>query len=1050
MPKIQPIDGRLQTIVPLQVKPFEHKEVPTVIGSAISKEAGTVLYGYYSMDYLLPGGDRLRLFANHNKHTLQLLLLTHSPEKINQLPGKRPSSLVADTIEQLNRYCIRSASYARPRTVAQLNKYKLADDCIKKLQILLDQERKLTADDWAGQERLRRRLINLLEKCRDNNRLLAINPVISEGKLGQILYDCSKAAEHYEFNRVHPVSRIDQLDFSTHKPNKRGKRPCFVWDSELHIGDNEQALSDSLRVICKIYNLNPQGLSTVPANRFKRMEEFLSKLWRDGQAWINYLAAPKKPSQASHTNKKENGLAITQIAPYYHLQGLNQVGYPTLDDLIANLTDTTFPALTATSRVKGMHLLSSAANGSWVKLPGQRLILRLHNEMTLIRYFKSRDSYFPLPSGKDLFSLSQLSKEHLFLPERAKLQLKAFFSRVPTFFSYSYTNLKRFIIHELHDEFMKHVHSNHQQEPIIETIAPQRERRTKFKRYSSLQKILKNKGILANGQSLEQFVKVQLAGSPYVIAREQHSPSPPAYTNPFHRMLGIVRHIAAFFVDTSEKNPILGSLAMAAYAYGAGAIIAPTVLTTILSKLHLKGLIYGIKPTQILGQWMSHGKASEAISAATTYWQAIVVGGDLDKFFVQAVEALRDDPAEIAIVVALAIGLGYGLCKTIPMLQEEMGKFPYINYAALGAKGGAAIFDTIMYPGDDWLLGSIKWLLKGGLILGKFFLGPFVEAYHYGFKKGFLSGALKSGLLVLQTIKQSLAAGLDFLLAIGTIPLLEVSSMLLHVPFRGITNLMSNCFSLLSNWRPVGQSLISVAIRPTGWNYFSGFHPSPLYGFYNPLNHYSDKIIINVVLNIAACCVLPPWQLVKNLALLPVIDLLSFSVRLSLAIINPISRLVIYIAGKLLTTSAPVWSNSLGLPFKGAARTTTLSANAIDYLARQVKQTLLAQIQILRRKIFDWGFGAEDATIHRINNDRDYFLANPMRLEQLPRDSTRSLLKTLLNEQSSPRLDQPSHSTLFAGDKRSGRKKSLLTKEVVFAANEPEIIDSNQGLVLST
>lgn len=54
-----------------------------------------------------------------------------------------------------------------------------------------------------------------------------------------------------------------------------------------------------------------------------------------------------------------------------------------------------------------------------------------------------------------------------------------------------------------------------------------------------------------------------------------------------------------------------------------------------------------------------------------------------------------------------------------------MGDFPYTNYAALGGKGGAALYDTIMHPGDDWFLGTCKWLCKGFVTLGKLCIAPF-------------------------------------------------------------------------------------------------------------------------------------------------------------------------------------------------------------------------------------------------------------------------------------------------------------------------------------
>lgn len=991
------IKGRLRSVIALQVKPSTHEAIPTITSSAIGKQAGIALYGFYTMDYLLPGGDRLRMLANHNKNSVQLLLLTQNPEKLRHLPGERTSSLVANTINRVNRYRIRSESYVKPRTEAQINKYQLASTCIEQLELLLEEERTLTKDNWSGQEALRNNLLSILEKCRDNNRLVANNPVISEGELGRLLYDTCQFAQHYQFNRVHPVSRVDQLDFSDYKALEEDRKPCFVWDSELHIGQDEEALADTLRVICQQYGLNPgSALSQIPANRFKRLELFFHKLWSNSQDWADHLASSQKPIQQSETDDLIGGLSITKVKPYHHLEGLAQIGYQTLDDLITAITNTQFQHLNANSPQDAMHLLSTRPNGSWVKINEQQLILRLHNKMLTLNYFKDEGLYYPLPCGDDLSTLSQLSKHHLYLPERLSLQLKAFFSRLPSFFTYFYRQLAHFITHDLHKEFTRHVHANHDQiEPIERSPS---ERKSNFSYLTSLQEILKNEGLLANGQTLEEFVQTQISNSQYVIVRAKHQPSPPAYENPLHRALGVLRHIAAFFVDTSEKNPIIGTLALAAYAYGAGAIMAPQTLTSILLKLHLKGLIYGIKPTQVFGQWMSHGTNAEAISAAVTYWQAIVVGGDLDQFFICAVEVLKEDPAEVAIIVALAISLGYGLCKAVPALQEEMGRFPYINYAALGAKGGAAIYDPVMHPGDDWLLGSIKWLLKSGLTLGKLLVGPLVEGYYYGYSKGFLFGLRKSWVLLLSTSKQILAAFADLFLAIATIPFLEISALLIHVPFRGLTNLLSKAFAILGHWQAVGEALTAFATRTTSWNFLTGFRLSPLYGFHNPISEYVQNHFMNSLINLLMLFVLPPLELIKNLVILPTIDLLSLTVRVALTILNPISRLLAYTLGAILSTSAIVWDNSIGQLFQAAARRVTLSANWIDSLAGYCKQGILGQIQIARRQIYDWAFSQNDPLLHRVNTDEDYFLSKPMRLEQVPHDSTRCLLDALLSD----------------------------------------------------
>ncbi|WED43858.1 hypothetical protein [Legionella cardiaca] len=1011
MAKVRLIGGRLQTVIPLQVKPHSHEAIPTLTGSAISHQAGTVLYGYYNMDFKLPNNDYLRIFANHNKKNVQLLWLTHDANKLKSLPGARPSSLVANAISQINRYCIRSDHYPQPRTQAQETKYKIATTCISRLTQLLPLERELSSDDWSTQEALRVKVIAILEECRSDNLLVATNPIVSEGMLDTIIYDAQQTAQHYQFNRLHPVCLYDQLDFSQEKGEN-----FFVWDSELHIGQDEEALNDTIRVICQAYNLvPPSSLSNIAANRFKRLELFFRKLWLDGRDWINHLANPYVASQETQTEKRTDGLSITRIKPYYHLDGVSQIGYSSLAELIAEINKKPLQSyIEAKSMQEAADWLTCRPNGSWATLPDQRVLLRLNDEMVTINYFEEGELFYPLPSGEDIYTLSQLGKNHLYLPERAGLQLKAFFSRLPIFFKNLFHRVKQFI-HDLYQEFANHIHASHKQLKLEEPTTKAK----KPRRLSYLQEALYAHGLLEDGQTLEEFIKFQLKKNHYIIVREMHSPSPEPYENPMHRFLGVLRHIGGFFVDTSEKHPVIGTLAMAAYAYGAGAVIAPETLTSILTKLHLNGLIYGIKPTQTLAKWMSHGTTSEAISAATTYWQGIVVGGDLDQFFIKAISLFKEEPAQVAIIVALAISLGYGLCKSLPALEEEMGQFPYINYAALGAKGGAAIYDTVMHPGDDWLLGTIKWFLRGGLTLAKLIGGPFIEAYYYGYQNGFISGLKKSYKLFISSTKQLTAASVDFFLAVTTIPLLELSSLLIHVPFRGITKLLSKTLAILGNWQVVGGVLIEFAKRPNSWGYLPGFRLSPLYGFSSPFGHYTQNQWLNVVLNLGMLLLWPPLLLFKNFILLPAMDLSSFLIRFVLTLFDPVVRVLAFGLGHALTTGGFIWDNSLGRLFHFTAYAITFCSNKLDNFTGHLKQQLVAEIQIWRRNLYHWAFPKEEEyALHKTNTDVDYCVQNPMRIERLPHHSTECILKKLLsnassNSSKSVLAEKTSHTSLF-------------------------------------
>lgn len=1034
------LNEQRQAIFPLHVQPRSNS-MPSITGSAVSKQAGTVLHGHYTMDYELPGGDRLRLLANHNRSVAQVFLLTGDPDRLRNLPGKRPSSLVANTIASLNRYRIRSDSYSQPRSGEQQAKYELARKGIQSLSQLLGSERDLNSTDWADQERLRTKVIAILEKCRDKNRLIANNPVISEGALGELLYDLRQQVQHYEFNRVYPVSKLDQLDFSDVAQGRNNKKPCFVWDSEIHIGRDELALKDSLRVICQTYGMDlGESLMNQPANRFQRLNLFFHQLWQDAVDWADYLTQAKKPRQTHTVKEISKGIASTDVEPYYCFDGHQQQKHSGLQEMVNSCSGQQYAGFQADSTIQGMAMLSCEGNGHWVSINGKnQIIIRLNDKMVSLRYAQDDDQFFLLPNGDDLDRLSQISKKHLFLFEKIHLGLRAFFSRVPTFFKYLYNSLHHAVTVELRNDLHQYIHGNHP--------APGRmqENRNGFDEQSpetpklsmdSLHDVLVGQGLMSSGQTLEDFVRHHLSESQYLIVREQHRPSPVAYNNPLHRTLGITRHFAAFFVDTSEKNPIIGTLALAAYFYGAGAIMAPKMLIALLTKLHLKGLILGIKPTQELGKWMSNGTMSEAISAAVTYWQGMMIAGDLDNFFIQAISILRDDPAEVAIIVALAISLGYGLCRAVPALQEEMGRFPYVNYAALGAKSGAAIYDTIMHPGDDWLLGSLKWAMRGGLTLGKLIAGPFIEAYYYGGHNGFIPGLRKSGALFVKSLKQTLAAITDLTLAIATIPFLEFSGMMIHVPFRGITNAISRTLGLLGHWQPIGRALLSFANRESRMDYISGFHVSLLYGFSNPVSRYVNHQFLNGVIIAGMMIILPAAQLLKNLLILPLADLMSLTLRFTATILDPLSRLMVFAAGKTLVTCGYLWDNSAGIVFRTAAEGVTLSSNWLDNKAGSAKQALLEKIQIGRRFAQHWAFSEDDASAHQVNTDVDYFLDKPLRLEQLPHshgDSTSCLLSALLK-------NNISGMTTINDEEEDDRYEHSLWRSQTLANNDEPIV----------
>lgn len=1004
MPDFIKTNGQTQLVIPLKIKPHRHKAMPTITGSAFSYEAGTVLYGNYNMEYLLSGGDRLRLIANHNQKTVQLMLFTHNSDLLKLLPGDRPSSLVANIINKIHRYRIRAASYMQPLSLEQQKKVQICNEAIDALTQLLKQERKLNIKHYAGHEQLRKQVISIIEKSSDSNRLIANNPIVSEGTLGVLLYNAHQTAQHYQFNRIYPVSRQDQADFSNASKNngETPLPPCFIWDSEVHIEHNKDDLDDALRVICHYYKLTPAAeLNELPANRFAKVEAFVRSLWNDGQDWINYLAIPEKPAHKTQIDRRSDGITITEITPYYKFKGLAQDGYSSLADLVYQLTEQANEPILANTSNEAKQKLATSQNGHWAIIAIEhQIIIRQENKLVQLGYFLKDQLFYPLPEGQDLYTLSQISKRHLYLPERLSLRLKGFISSIPTFFKNFFNSMTHFIVHELHEDFITHIHAGHNQ--LVENKTIQSVPNTSLFKKSTLHDILENNGLLANGQTLEEFIKEQINKNPYIIARANHPPSPRAYENPLHRLLDTLRHFGGFFIDTSERNPMIGTLAMAAYAYGAGAIIAPEALTSILTKLHLSGLISGIKPTQQLAHWMSHGTISEAISASVTLWQGMVAGGNLDAFLMSAITLFKDDPGEIAIILALTLGLGCAITNAVPSLQKEIGEFPYVQYLAFGAKGDAAAYDTFTRPGDDWLLGTCKWLCKNTVSLGKLLIAPFVEGYFYGAHDGFINAWKKSWVLLKRIGKQILAASADFILALITVPLLELSALFIHVPFRGITNVLQKTLASLGNISIIGQLFIDIARRPSTSNFLSEFRCSPLYGFSSPLGHYSEHWLLNISINIIRFVFLPPLQLVKNIIVLPLIDCLSLLTRVCFTVLNPVTRVMAYAAGIILYYGGLVWDNSIGILCSSSANWFTVFCNWIDNKAGEGKQEILAQIKVIRSELFNWAFHDEDVLLHSTSTDEHYFHSKPGRCELIPHKEKDCLIYHLLHNENRP------------------------------------------------
>lgn len=140
------------------------------------------------------------------------------------------------------------------------------------------------------------------------------------------------------------------------------------------------------------------------------------------------------------------------------------------------------------------------------------VLLRLENKLVHLKYFIHDQLFYPLPDGEDLYILSQISKRHLYLPERISLRFKAFISRIPDFFKGFYKSMSQFIIHDLHEEFFNHVHATHAPKQHL-SERDQRPKSKKMKR-TSLHEALQNQDFLRMVKLLKSSLVIRSTTAP--------------------------------------------------------------------------------------------------------------------------------------------------------------------------------------------------------------------------------------------------------------------------------------------------------------------------------------------------------------------------------------------------------------------------------------------------------------------------------------------------------------------------------------------------------
>lgn len=349
---------------------------------------------------------------------------------------------------------------------------------------------------------------------------------------------------------------------------------------------------------------------------------------------------------------------------------------------------------------------------------------------------------------------------------------------------------------------------------------------------TNIKKILTNKGLMNDGQTLDQFINNHLKDNNLVYALPDHKTRKTEWHNPINRVADFVEEFAGGFYDISEKNPIFGTLAAAAYGFGGLAILSPALLKTFLVKANLTGLEKGIAPTEKFSSYLAKGGHSQAIAAGFGYWKLIMAAGKFDELVTFLIEQLSDDPVQIALVLAMAYGIGYGLCSTTYLpFKAELGSFPHYGRFIAGIKGGAAIADMARHPGKDFLSSAVIWVLKIVTRVAKFILlDPIIECSIYGWSvKNFANAWKKSGLRLVKDVRKAASGLIDILTVSLPRILLMIPGFFFGTVPHGIVNVISKVFSIIGNPALIAEPLKNYSTRSLNTLAISNFRKSPFW-----------------------------------------------------------------------------------------------------------------------------------------------------------------------------------------------------------------------------
>ena len=177
-------------------------------------------------------------------------------------------------------------------------------------------------------------------------------------------------------------------------------------------------------------------------------------------------------------------------------------------------------------------------------------------------------------------------------------------------------------------------------------------------------------------------------------------------------LFDIIMWFGNVFRLQSQANPVAGLFALAAYIFGACAVLMPAQMINFFNAHGLLVLVALTKFSLILGPYLANESGNLGfITVGFTYWKAVYFSMSLMSYsIIGFIKALIKKPLELLFWVGGTIATGFFMITYVPALRHEAGTFQLYAAVISGLKPFGFFADAALNRQNSKLAQFLLWV----------------------------------------------------------------------------------------------------------------------------------------------------------------------------------------------------------------------------------------------------------------------------------------------------------------------------------------------------